>query len=224
MVSTMLTPILRENVHCFDELSCYSLAFGVPGALMIVAIRKYLFTFVHPSICISHTQHKRRMRYVESKFVFHSKCKRKKKITKFFIVSLLRSYLHHWQAVLYVGTTIGQHYRENQQMYYACIQNSVKRTPHQTQIPFSRLCRTKIWQTIGVRYKMFGQNTRFVHSVPVVLGTVRSAKFTMDLPSNTNEWLHLTAVQHQARSSASFESCHRCILCTIVQLCYLPAA
>lgn len=41
MVSTMLTPILRENVHCFDELSCYSLAFGVPGALMIISIRKF---------------------------------------------------------------------------------------------------------------------------------------------------------------------------------------
>lgn len=40
MVSTMLTPILRENVHCFDELNCYSLAFGVPGGLMIIAIRK----------------------------------------------------------------------------------------------------------------------------------------------------------------------------------------
>lgn len=44
MISTMLTPILRENVHCFDELSCYSLAFGVPGALMIVAIRKFVHT------------------------------------------------------------------------------------------------------------------------------------------------------------------------------------
>lgn len=58
MVSTMLTPILRENVHCFDELSCYSLAFGVPGVLMIVAIRKYGITslsYIHQSE-ISHTQ------------------------------------------------------------------------------------------------------------------------------------------------------------------------
>lgn len=38
MISTLLTPILRENVHCFGELSCYSLAFGVPGALMITSI------------------------------------------------------------------------------------------------------------------------------------------------------------------------------------------
>lgn len=41
MISTLLTPILRENVHCFGELSCYSLAFGVPGGLMIVSIRKF---------------------------------------------------------------------------------------------------------------------------------------------------------------------------------------
>lgn len=52
MISTLLTPILRENVHCFGELSCYSLAFGVPGALMIVSIRKFFaslsFTFPFP--------------------------------------------------------------------------------------------------------------------------------------------------------------------------------
>lgn len=45
MISTTLTPILRENVHCFGEQSCYSLAFGVPGALMIIAISKYTFHF-----------------------------------------------------------------------------------------------------------------------------------------------------------------------------------
>lgn len=39
--------ILRENVLCIHELSCYScysLVFGVPGAVMIVVIRKYSFT------------------------------------------------------------------------------------------------------------------------------------------------------------------------------------
>lgn len=46
MISTTLTPILRENVHCFGELSCYSLAFGVPGVLMMVAISKFLH-FTH---------------------------------------------------------------------------------------------------------------------------------------------------------------------------------
>ncbi|XP_055305332.1 peptide transporter family 1-like isoform X2 [Sitodiplosis mosellana] len=42
MISTLLTPILRENVHCFGELSCYSLAFGVPGALMVISILIYV--------------------------------------------------------------------------------------------------------------------------------------------------------------------------------------
>lgn len=40
LISTTVTPILREKVHCFDEESCYSLAFGVPGILMIVSIGK----------------------------------------------------------------------------------------------------------------------------------------------------------------------------------------
>lgn len=31
-------PILREDVHCFGEMDCFSLAFGIPGALMIVSI------------------------------------------------------------------------------------------------------------------------------------------------------------------------------------------
>lgn len=38
LISTTVTPLLREKVHCFDEESCYSLAFGVPGILMIVSI------------------------------------------------------------------------------------------------------------------------------------------------------------------------------------------
>ncbi|CAF4745088.1 unnamed protein product [Pieris macdunnoughi] len=38
LISTFLTPILRADVHCFGEQDCYSLAFGVPGLLMIVSI------------------------------------------------------------------------------------------------------------------------------------------------------------------------------------------
>ncbi|KPI91940.1 Peptide transporter family 1 [Papilio xuthus] len=38
LISTFLTPILRADVHCFGENDCYSLAFGVPGLLMIVSI------------------------------------------------------------------------------------------------------------------------------------------------------------------------------------------
>ncbi|XP_050080270.1 peptide transporter family 1-like [Anopheles maculipalpis] len=38
LISTTLTPILREDVHCFGDNSCFSLAFGVPAVLMILAI------------------------------------------------------------------------------------------------------------------------------------------------------------------------------------------
>lgn len=38
LISTTLTPILREDVHCFGDLDCFSAAFGVPGVLMVIAI------------------------------------------------------------------------------------------------------------------------------------------------------------------------------------------
>lgn len=38
MISTFVTPILRSDVHCFDNQDCYSLAFGVPAILMLVSI------------------------------------------------------------------------------------------------------------------------------------------------------------------------------------------
>lgn len=38
LISTLLTPILRESVACFGEDTCYSLAFGVPAVLMVVSI------------------------------------------------------------------------------------------------------------------------------------------------------------------------------------------
>lgn len=41
LISTTITPILREDVHCFGELECFSLGFGVPGILMVVAICKF---------------------------------------------------------------------------------------------------------------------------------------------------------------------------------------
>lgn len=41
-VSTMLTPILREDVKCFGDDDCFSLAFGVPGMLMITSIVIFL--------------------------------------------------------------------------------------------------------------------------------------------------------------------------------------
>ncbi|KAM6934067.1 solute carrier family 15 member 2 [Xenentodon cancila] len=41
LLSTLITPILRGDVKCFGD-DCYALAFGVPAALMIVA----LFVFI----------------------------------------------------------------------------------------------------------------------------------------------------------------------------------
>lgn len=38
LLSTFLTPILREDVHCFGKESCFPLAFGVPGILMILSL------------------------------------------------------------------------------------------------------------------------------------------------------------------------------------------
>lgn len=54
LISTTLTPILREDVHCFGENECYSLAFGVPGVLMIVSIGLYkIFGFDLHSILVN---------------------------------------------------------------------------------------------------------------------------------------------------------------------------
>lgn len=43
LISTAITPILREDVHCFGENDCYSLAFGVPTIFLVIAICKYYF-------------------------------------------------------------------------------------------------------------------------------------------------------------------------------------
>lgn len=54
LISTSITPILREDVNCFGDDSCYSLAFGVPGVLMCVSILifivgKFMYKIVPPS-------------------------------------------------------------------------------------------------------------------------------------------------------------------------------
>ncbi|XP_072931088.1 peptide transporter family 1-like isoform X2 [Epargyreus clarus] len=67
LISTFLTPILRADVKCFGENDCYSLAFGVPGILMVVSILffvagKRLYIIKNPAgnvlgrvfTCISH--------------------------------------------------------------------------------------------------------------------------------------------------------------------------
>ncbi|CAD7089903.1 unnamed protein product [Hermetia illucens] len=38
LISTSITPILREDVHCFAENDCFSLAFGIPAVLMVLSI------------------------------------------------------------------------------------------------------------------------------------------------------------------------------------------
>ncbi|XP_038133672.1 solute carrier family 15 member 2 [Cyprinodon tularosa] len=42
VLSTLITPILRSEVKCFDS-ECYALAFGVPAALMVVALAVFIF-------------------------------------------------------------------------------------------------------------------------------------------------------------------------------------
>ena len=41
LISTLLTPILRKEVKCFGQDSCFALSFGVPCALMFAAVCKY---------------------------------------------------------------------------------------------------------------------------------------------------------------------------------------
>ncbi|XP_069172199.1 solute carrier family 15 member 2 isoform X2 [Procambarus clarkii] len=41
LISTYVTPILRDNIHCFGS-DCYSLAFGVPAVLMLIALCLFL--------------------------------------------------------------------------------------------------------------------------------------------------------------------------------------
>jgi len=43
LISTAVTPVLRQDVRCFGGNDCFSLAFGVPGALMIASIIVFVF-------------------------------------------------------------------------------------------------------------------------------------------------------------------------------------
>lgn len=38
LISTFVTPIFRNDVKCFGDNDCFSLAFGVPAVLMAVSI------------------------------------------------------------------------------------------------------------------------------------------------------------------------------------------
>jgi len=53
LISTVLTPAIREDVECFGDDTCYSLAFGIPAILMLVAtviiiIGKPMYTMKPP--------------------------------------------------------------------------------------------------------------------------------------------------------------------------------
>jgi solute carrier family 15 oligopeptide transporter 1 len=54
LLSTLITPVLRSDVHCFGDDSCFSLAFGVPAVLMIVStilfvLGRFLYKVKKPS-------------------------------------------------------------------------------------------------------------------------------------------------------------------------------
>uniref|UniRef100_A0A7G3AJE6 Putative h+/oligopeptide symporter n=1 Tax=Lutzomyia longipalpis TaxID=7200 RepID=A0A7G3AJE6_LUTLO len=54
MISTLVTPILRQDVQCFEKDSCFSLAFGVPAILMFTSILifvagKFLYVLKPPA-------------------------------------------------------------------------------------------------------------------------------------------------------------------------------
>ncbi|KAG8230076.1 hypothetical protein J437_LFUL009195 [Ladona fulva] len=42
LISTFLTPVLRQDVKCFGETTCYFIAFGVPAIFMLVALALFL--------------------------------------------------------------------------------------------------------------------------------------------------------------------------------------
>lgn len=43
LLSTIITPTIRSNVHCFGDDDCYSLAFAVPAMLMAISIGKFCY-------------------------------------------------------------------------------------------------------------------------------------------------------------------------------------
>lgn len=50
MLSMFITPVLRQNVHCFGQDSCYPLAFGLPAVLMVIALGVFVLgyrSYVH---------------------------------------------------------------------------------------------------------------------------------------------------------------------------------
>jgi solute carrier family 15 oligopeptide transporter 1 len=42
LASTMITPVIRTDVHCFGMTDCYPLAFGLPAVLIVISIVIFL--------------------------------------------------------------------------------------------------------------------------------------------------------------------------------------
>lgn len=40
LITSAVTPVLREYVHCFEEDHCFPLAFGVPSIIILIALGK----------------------------------------------------------------------------------------------------------------------------------------------------------------------------------------
>ncbi|ELU02117.1 hypothetical protein CAPTEDRAFT_196600 [Capitella teleta] len=51
LISMFLTPILRSNVSCFDDVECYALAFGVPAALMTIGYGECFILLTRIPLC-----------------------------------------------------------------------------------------------------------------------------------------------------------------------------
>lgn len=42
LLSTIITPIARDDVHCYEEPNCYSLAFFIPAVLMVASLAIFI--------------------------------------------------------------------------------------------------------------------------------------------------------------------------------------
>lgn len=42
LISTYVTPVFRQEVHCLGRDSCFPLAFGLPGLFMFIGTGKFI--------------------------------------------------------------------------------------------------------------------------------------------------------------------------------------
>lgn len=43
LLTTLVSPIIRQKVHCFDETTCFSLSFGLLGLLLVLGVTAFMF-------------------------------------------------------------------------------------------------------------------------------------------------------------------------------------